>query len=240
VIESAARLGVELDEREANESVAAMAAESSGGDLVVDVNSGVYGHRVSMLDLQAVYLDADSIPIFSKLVKELSADTVDDYVEALEHEVWKYTVKDPNFGKVARRLYNVFRMNGHYAEAAFIRELFDEPVTALYQVSALIRTLDDASNSGEDFETETMIAQVDKLIMSAIQALDGPEEAVMVGHLLKLRNSVQSRGTGADRAEDMAGVQDAALGAANTYFERALRSVPEIDAYLQEISKRAP
>ena len=86
---------------------------------------------------QEVYLDAESIPIFSKLVKELSADTVDDYVEALEHEVWKYTVKDPNFGKAARRLYNVFRMNGHYAEAAFIRELFDEPVTALYQVAAL-------------------------------------------------------------------------------------------------------
>ena len=38
----------------------------------------------------------------------------------------------------------------------------------------------------------------------------------------------------------MAGIQDAALGAVNTYFERALRSVPEIDAYLQEIVKRAP
>ena len=87
-------------------------------------------------------------------------------------------------------------MNGRYADAAFIRELFDEPVTALCQVSALIRTLDDASNSGENFEAETMTAQVDKLIMSAIQALDGPEEAVMVGHLLKLRNSVQSRGHG--------------------------------------------
>ena len=131
-------------------------------------------------------------------------------------------------------------MNGRYADAAFIRELFDEPVTALYQVSALIRTLDDASNSGEDFEAETMTAQVDKLIMSAIQALDGPEEAVMVGHPLKLRNSVQKRGGEGDRAADMAGIQDAALGAVNTYFERALRSVPEIDAYLQEIVERAP
>ena len=143
---------------------------------------------------QEVYLDADSIPIFSKLVKELSADSVDDYVETLEHEVWKYTVKDPNYGKAARRIYNVFRMNGQYAEAAYIRELFDEPVTALYQVAALIRTLDDAANSGEDFDAETMTAQVDKLIMSAIQALDGPEEAEMVGHLLKLRNSLQKRG----------------------------------------------
>ena len=189
---------------------------------------------------QEVYLDAESIPIFSKLVKELSADTVDDYVEALEHEIWKYTVEHPSYGKVARRLYNVFRMSGRYAEAAYIRELFDEPITALYQVAALIQTLNDAADSGEDFDAETMTTQVDSLIMSAIQALDGPEEAEMVGHLLKLRNSIQKRGAEADRADDMAGVQDAALGAVNGYFERALRSVPEIDAYLKEIVERAP
>ena len=83
---------------------------------------------------QEVYLEAESIPLFSRLVKELSADSVDDYVDTLEHEVWKYTVKEPNYGKAARRMYNVFRMNGQYREAAYIRELFDEPVTALYQV----------------------------------------------------------------------------------------------------------
>jgi hypothetical protein len=189
---------------------------------------------------QEVYLDAGSIPIFSKLVKELSADTVDDYVEALEHEVWKYTVEHPSYGKVARRLYNVFRMNGHYVEAAFIRELFDEPITALYQVAAIIQTLNDAAGSGDDFDSETMTEQVDKLIMSAIQALDGPAEAEMVGHLLKLRNSIQKRGDEAGRAEDMTDVQDAAMKAVNDYFERALRSVPEIDAYLKEIVTRAP
>ena len=37
VVESARRLGVELDEREAAEWVAAMETEASGGDLVVDV-----------------------------------------------------------------------------------------------------------------------------------------------------------------------------------------------------------
>jgi hypothetical protein len=189
---------------------------------------------------QEVYLDTDSAPLFKKLVKELSADTVDDYVEALEHEIWKYTVEHPSYGKVARRLYNVFRMNGHYAEAAFIRELFDEPITALYQVAALIQTLNDAADSGEDFDSETMTEQVDKLIMSAIQALDGPEEAEMVGHLLKLRNSIQQRGAEADRVEDMTDVQNAAMKAVNDYFERALRSVPEIDAFLKEIVARAP
>jgi hypothetical protein len=85
-----------------------------------------------------------------------------------------------------------------------------------------------------------MTEQVDALIMSAIQALDGPEEAEMVGHLLKLRNSIQSRGAESDRAEDMTDVQTAAMKAVNDYFERALRSVPTIDAYLKEIVARAP
>lgn len=189
---------------------------------------------------QEVYLESESIPLFQKLVKELSADSVDDYVETLEHEVWKYTVQEPNFGKAARRMYNIFRMNGMYREAAFIRELFDEPVTALYQVSALVRTLDDAASSGDTFDTNTMVSQVDGLIMSAIQALDGPDEAEMVSHLLKLRNSLQAHESHAQRSDEMSGIQDAALGAVNTYFERALRSVPEIEAYLEDVAQRAP
>jgi hypothetical protein len=187
---------------------------------------------------QEVYLEADSIPLFSKLVKQLSADSVDDYVEQLEHEVWKYTVKEPNFGKAARRMYNVFRMNGRYVEAAFLRELFDEPVTALYQVAALIRTLDDAASSGTAFAAETMVSQVDGLIMSAIQALDGPAEAEMVGHLLRLRDSLRERETHAEREDELRGVQDAALDAVNAYFERMLRAVPGIDTYLRELAAR--
>jgi hypothetical protein len=188
---------------------------------------------------QEVYLESDSIPLFSRLVKELSADAVDDYVEQLEHEVWKYTVKEPNFGKAARRMYNVFRLKGHYAEAAYLRELFDEPVTALYQVAALIRTLDDAAESGDTFDAETMVAQVDRLIMSAIAALDGPQEAEMVAHLLRLRDSLRARETRDARASDMKDVRDAATVAVNAYFERMLRSVPLIDDYLKEIAARA-
>jgi hypothetical protein len=188
---------------------------------------------------QEVYLDSDSIPLFSRLVKQLSTDAVDDYVEALEHEVWKYTVKEPNYGKAARRMYNVFRLTGRYREAAYLRELFDEPVTALYQIAALIRTLDDAASSGDAFDGETMVAQTDRLIMSAIQALDGPQEAEMVANLLKLRDSLRARETHEQRADEMTGIQTAALGTVNAYFERTLRAVPEIDAYLMEIAKRA-
>jgi len=189
---------------------------------------------------QEVYLEAESIPLFARLVKELSADSVDDYVDTLEHEVWKYTVETPNYGKAARRMYNVFRMNGHYAEAAYIRELFDEPVTALYQVAALIRTLDEAAGSGTNFDAETMTAQVDKLIMSAIQALDGPREAEMVGHLLRLRDSLRAHESRQERSAPMSGVQTSALAAVNDYFERMLRAVPSIQAYLEDVVQRAP
>jgi hypothetical protein len=189
---------------------------------------------------QEVYLDSASIPLFSKLVKQLSADSVDDYVDALEHEVWKYTVKEPNFGKAARRMYNIFRMNGKYSEAAWIRELFDEPVTALYQVSALVRTLDEAASAGEVFDTGTMASQVDGLITEATVALDGLDEADMVGHLLKLRDSLRAHESHDARSEEMRSIQGAALRAVNAYFERALRSVPEIESYLEDIAKRAP
>ena len=52
VMASATRLGVEINEREAAEWVAAMENEATGGDLVMDVDTGVYGHRISMLDFK--------------------------------------------------------------------------------------------------------------------------------------------------------------------------------------------
>ena len=39
---------------------------------------------------QEVYLEADSIPIFSKLVKNVSGNALDDYVGQLQKEVKKY------------------------------------------------------------------------------------------------------------------------------------------------------
>ena len=88
---------------------------------------------------QEVYLDAESIPIFSKLVRHVSADALDEYVGLMEHEVKKYLTKDVNYGKAAKRMYNIFRLTGRHAEAAFVRELFDEPTTLLYQVWSLLR-----------------------------------------------------------------------------------------------------
>jgi hypothetical protein len=185
---------------------------------------------------QEVYLDTDALPLFEKIVKELSSDSVDEYVAQLEKEVRKYsTDKDPNWGKVARRLYNIFRLTGHYAEAAYIRELFDEPTTVLYQVAALIRTVDEAAAEGTPFGRDGLVEQCDQLIMSAISALTGPSEAVVVSHLLKLRDQVAGQREG-DRAQNVIGVRDEAMAVVNDYFRERLLAVPAIREYIETVS----
>jgi len=185
---------------------------------------------------QEVYLDKDSKPLFDRIVREMSSDVVDEYVHQLQHEVWKYSVKDQNWGKVARRLYNIFRLTARYPEAAYIRELFDEPTTALYQLAALIRTINDAATEGTPFDSEVMVAQVDQLIMSAIKALTGPDEAEMVSKLLVLRDEISGRKR-SDRASEVESLRAEAMEAVNRYFHDRLVAVQEIAAYLDEIAQ---
>ena len=184
---------------------------------------------------QEVYLDVDALPLFEKIVREVSTDAVDEYIAALEKECIKYSGKEPNWGKVARRLYNIFRLSGHLAEAAYIRELFDEPTTVLYQVSALIRTIDEAAAEGTPFHRDLLVGQCDQLIMSAIGALTGPTEAVVVAHLLKLRDQVAGQREG-DRQKNTIPIRDETMDVVNDYFRERLLAIPSIAAYLEELA----
>lgn len=184
---------------------------------------------------QEVYIDTDARPVFDRIIRDISSDAVDEYVKQLDHEVWKYSVMEPNWGKVARRLYNIFRISGQYAEAAYIRELFDEPTTALYQLAALIRTLDEAAESGSPFDPEVLVQQADQLIMSAITAMEGPQEAEVVAQLLRLRDELSGRTPG-DRTDEVEALREETMGAVNDYFHQRLIAVPEIAAYLDKIA----
>jgi hypothetical protein len=140
---------------------------------------------------QEVYLEADSVPLFSKVVSQLSSDALDTYVTALEGEVHKYVAGDsPNFGKAAKRMYNIFRLNGRYEEAAYLRELFDEPTAVLYQVAAVVGTLDEAAAPGSTMDPTTMLAQLDELILAVVETLDGEVELEIVRNLLRLRAAI--------------------------------------------------
>jgi hypothetical protein len=58
---------------------------------------------------QEIYLDTQSVPIFNKLVKQVSTDGLDVYVTRLQGEVKKYVQSaHANYGKAAKRMYNIF------------------------------------------------------------------------------------------------------------------------------------
>ncbi|MBE3119623.1 MAG: hypothetical protein IMZ50_12830 [Candidatus Atribacteria bacterium] len=181
---------------------------------------------------QEVYLDAESIPIFSKIAQHVSADALDDYVTQLEKEVNKYLTKDLNYGKAAKRMYNVFRLIGRYEEAAFIRELFDEPASMLYQVWSLIRTIEDCCNPSTPITVEQVLAQTDQLIISVVSALEGDQEAEIVRLLLKLRDDLSHQKTNQQLSPEAEAARDRVINVVNNFFFEKLTCVPSIKVYI--------
>jgi len=182
---------------------------------------------------QEVYLEAESVPIFSKLAKQVSADALDDYVSELERQVAAYVSKDPrNYGKAAKRMYNVFRLTGRYPEAAYVRELFDEPAALLYQVGALIRTMDEATDPYSSISMKHVMAQADNLILDVVRVLEGEEEVEVVQLLLRLRDGLQRQEEGDAWTAEVEAARDQVINVVNNFFHEKLVALPEIKSYL--------
>ncbi len=189
---------------------------------------------------QEVYLDADSLPVFAKLARNVLPDAVDDYAEQLERQIYEYTVEKPNYGKAAKRMYNLFRLTGRYEEAAYLRELFDEKATALYQVAALIRSLDEASGSGSGISSDTLRSQTDALIVSATAALEGDPESPILRHLLEVKAVLDDDGDPARRARVIEDAIHAVSDEVNEYFKARMVGLEEIRVYLESLEAEAP
>jgi hypothetical protein len=155
----------------------------------------------------------------------------------LEKEIAKYSHGDhANYGKVAKRLYNVFRLTGRYEEAAYVRELFDEPAALLYQVSALLDGLVDLGSSSDTIDRETLTQQIDDLIRSVTTAAEGPQETDLVMALIRLRDDVTGRKSlGSAWESTLREMQRDLNGLVNQFFEARLRAIPEVDAYLNRL-----
>jgi hypothetical protein len=188
---------------------------------------------------QEVYLDSTSVPIFSKLAQHVSANALDEYVIDLEHEVQKYLTKQLNYGKAAKRMYNVFRLTGRYHEAAFIRELFDEPASMLYQVWALIRTIEDCCNPASPVTAEQMLGQCDQLIVAVVDALEGDREKEIVRLLLRLRDALSDVKTNQKLTREAEAARAEVINVVNNFFFEKLTGIPEIRSYIENIQKPA-
>jgi hypothetical protein len=186
---------------------------------------------------QEVYLEAESVPIFSKLSRHVSADALDHYIAQLEKEINKYLTKDINYGKAAKRMYNVFRLTGRYEEAAFLRELFDEPTTMLYQVWSLIRTIDDCFSPDSTISLDNVLAQADNLILAVIKALEGDQEAEIVRYLLRLRDTLTRQEAHHALTAEAEAARAEVINLVNNFFYERLVVVPEIKLYIDERKK---
>ena len=181
---------------------------------------------------QEVYLDAEDVPTFTKVVAHVSDDALDSYVEQLEGEVRKYLTKHLNYGKAAKRMYNVFRLSGRHIDAAFVRELFDEPTTILYQVWSLIVTLDNATQPGSAIPITAVQAQANELVVAVTQALEGDEENEIVQALQHLNRTLESQATGEERSAEVDGAQAQVVNLVNTFFHDKLTAMPSIKEYI--------
>jgi len=181
---------------------------------------------------QEIYLQAESVPIFSKLAQHVSADALNEYVTALEGEVKKYLTKQPNYGKAAKRMYNIFRLTGRYSEAVFLRELFDEPTSLLYQVWSLIRTLDDAIGVSAPFETEKLIQQAEELMIQVIQVMEDAREAEIVRRILRFRDAIQKMDNYESLSAEAEAARDEVINVVNNFFYEKLTAIPEIKTYM--------
>jgi hypothetical protein len=186
---------------------------------------------------QEVYLDADSVPLFSKISSQMDADALPKYLMHLEKEIQKYTRGvEANHGKAAKRMYNVFRLTGRFEEAAYVRELFDEPAALLYQVGALLDGLVDLGSGESMIDSEILTQQVDDLIRDVTSAAEGPVETDLVMALIRLRDDITGRkALGSEWEGTLRGMQADINGLVNHYFEDRLRAIPQVCEYLDAL-----
>ena len=187
---------------------------------------------------QEVYLESESLTLFNKLAQHVSGDALDNYVDALEKEIRKYLTKDLNYGKVARRMYNIFRLTGKYEAAAYVRELFDEPASMLYQVWSLIRTIDDTFTANPRFTLDHLLAHADKLIINVVDTLEGAEETEVVRLLLRLRDILSRQEAGQVISPELEAARAELIRMINNFFYEKLVAVPDIKKYMDEVSRK--
>ena len=187
---------------------------------------------------QEVYLEAESVPLFSKLAQQVSPKSLDDYVQAITGQVYKYTHEHINYGKAAKRLYNIFRLTGRHQAAALIRELFDEPAALLYQVWSLLRTIDDASQDESTIDRETLVQQTDELIRDVMETTEGPLESEIVMALIRMRDDLTGRqDLGEGLGELIEDSREKVEGLVNEFFKTKLMGIPEVKEFIESLEE---
>lgn len=188
---------------------------------------------------QEVYLEESDLPVFVKLAGHVSDDALEGYVEAMTYEAGKYLKEPANYGKAAKRMYNLFRYSGRHHEAVYLRELFDEPATALYGVWSLLETLDQAMKPDSTVDPADVAGQTDQLVLQIVDSLEGEDEGEIVKLLLQLRSTVSEGAGSAAWKRDIKAARDRIFVTVNNFFHSRLTALPEIQQFIEEAQTEA-
>jgi hypothetical protein len=135
---------------------------------------------------QEVYLDPDSKVDIERLVQHVSPDGLENYLEQIGGEIAKYSAEGhENYGKVAKRLYNITRILRRDADASYLRQLFDDPPARLYQVGGTMHALSEAIRA-DRLDRETIAGQLAALEGTIAECYSGPDRDEIVDLVRRL------------------------------------------------------
>ena len=116
----------------------------------------------------------------------------------------------------------------------FFTALFVAMPVVLYQVWALMRTIEECCQTNSDIPMSTVRDQADQLIMSVIEALEGDEETIVVKQLLVLRRSLDKQESGQALNADTEASRAEVKNLVNNFFFEKMTALPEIKVYMDE------
>ncbi|CAO3383203.1 cytochrome P450 [Azospirillum argentinense] len=199
--------------------------------------------------LQEVYLCNDSstlwnqtLPLLESLYAEAGARRLAAYIAAMKAEVKKFTKPGAkqNFGKAAKRLYNLLRIDGQFLDAAYVRDMFSGGYFQLYQFWSQLKGIGEAATE-TTLSTSVMATQVGRMVSTVESAsyLTSAQQQQLGALLTTVQTDLGVTPLPGSFGSDVAAAQSALLSLMNATFSAQLNAVPAIAWYLSNLSATA-
>ncbi|MEO6511595.1 MAG: hypothetical protein ABIO16_11435 [Nocardioides sp.] len=184
---------------------------------------------------QEVYLDPESQVDVERLVQHVSPDGLENYLEQIAGEIAKYSSEGhENYGKVAKRLYNITRILRRDADASYLRQLFDDPPARLYQVGGTMHALSEAIRA-DRLDRETIVAQLVALEGTIADCYAGTDRDEILELVRRLPEMDE---------DELLAAADRIAAASNTqvsdYFQQKIDESPGLKSVYDLVIKQAP
>ncbi len=179
---------------------------------------------------QEVYLDPESKPHVQRLIEQATPSGLREYTAQLDKEIAKYTTEGKeNWGKVAKRLYNIFRITNRPGPADFLRQLFDDPAARLYQVGGALYAAGQAMGKSR-LTPEAIDAQVEGLVDIVRECYTRTDKEELISKLRQLTSlDDQSRKAAVDEITEKANDE------VSDYFKGRLMENADIADYVRGV-----